>query len=197
MQAEVRRRVLECCRPLWQACSGSQARQAEVVRAAVARLYDSDDSVRRAAVGAVAGLLQAAPPLATSTATEGRGTVLSCLIHRLRDKKLGVRKEAAGQLALVMRAWVLAAAEDPGAVPSQHSLLGIPLVLCNLAVRDAELGAHVFDVVFRAGIFPAKLPPAAVAHYWALLWRQAGACASLWEGPGRYRRGWWADELVL
>ena len=93
---------------------------------------------------------------------------------RLRDKKAGVRREAASQAAAVMRAWVLAAAGGAGTAPRMEHILGIPLVLCNLAVRDPELGAHTFDVVFKSGIFPAKLPPAEVARLWALLWKQAG-----------------------
>jgi sister-chromatid-cohesion protein PDS5 len=100
--------------------------------------------------------------------------VLSCLIGRLRDKKPAVRREVATQAAAVMRAWALASAADPGSAPRIEMILGIPLVLCNLAVRDTELGAHVFDVVFRAGIFPAKLAPSDVACFWALLWKQAG-----------------------
>ena len=123
---------------------------------------------------------QAHPELAGSKATEGRGSVLACLIGRLRDKKAGVRREAASQCAAAMRAWVLASAADPGSAPRMEMILGIPLVLCNLAVRDAELGAHILDVVFRAGIFPAKLAPADVARLWALLWKQAGE----WAGEG-------------
>lgn len=117
---------------------------------------------------------QAHPELAVSKATEGRGTVLSCLIGRLRDKKAGVRREAASQAAAVMRAWVLAGAAGAGSAPRIEIIMGIPMVLCNLAVRDPELGVHTFDVVFKSGLFPAKLPPAEVAHLWSLLWKKAG-----------------------
>lgn len=231
------------------ACAGPP--QAEVIKAAVGRLFDEQESVRKAAMAAVAALLQvriatgwqqcsrvqaggllpagqlqcclhvapclpqlipaaaggacshasltccppitatsaaaqAHPELAGSKATEGRGSVLSCLLARLRDKKAGARREAASQAAAVMRAWVLASAADPSTAPRQDMILGIPLVLCNLAVRDTELGAHILDVVFRAGIYPAKLPPADVARYWALLWRQAGErLGGGWEGLGR------------
>ena len=58
-------------------------------------------------------------------------------------------------------------------------VLAVPLVICNLAVRDGELGVHVFDTVFRSGIFPAKLAPGQVAHLWALMWQQAGE--SFWR----------------
>lgn len=140
---------------------------------------------------------QAHPELAGSKATEGRGSVLSCLVARLRDKKAGARREAASQAAAVMRAWVLASTADPSTAPRQDMILGIPLVLCNLAVRDTELGAHILDVVFRAGIFPAKLPPADVARYWALLWRQAGERrGGGWEGLGRQGFDGWALRLL-
>lgn len=134
----------------------------------------------RAALPAV----QAHPELAGSRATEGRGTVLSCLIGRLRDKKAAVRREAASQAAAVMRSWVQASTTDPASAPRLEMVLGIPLVLCNLAVRDTELGAHILDVVFRAGIFPAKLAPADVARLWALLWKQAGEWKGRLQGPG-------------
>lgn len=114
--------------------------------------------------------------------------MLGCLIARLRDKKAGVQREAASQCAAVMRAWVLASAADPGSAPRMEMILGIPLVLCNLAVRDPELGAHIFDMVFRAGIFPAKLAPADVAHLWALLWKQAGERAGGAVGGSARRR---------
>lgn len=173
----MRRKVLGYLPALLKVCAGSPQRVAEVVKAAVARLADYDESVRRAATAAVAALLVAHPGLATSKHTEGRGTVLNCLGGRLRDKKLGVRREAASQCAAVMRAWVAAAAEHgPSAAPRLDLVLGIPLVLCNMAVRDPELGAHILDSVFRNGVFPARLLPADVARYWALMWRQAGAC---------------------
>jgi hypothetical protein len=194
LQTEVRRKVLEYAQPLMLACGGSTERQLEVVRAVVGRLFDVDESVRRAATAAVAALLVARPQLAASTHTEGRGSVLSCLMARLRDKKLAVRREAATHLAALTRSWaaasVGASAEEPGAAaaaaggaaagaaPSTHMVLAIPLVICNLAVRDVELGVHVFDTVFRSGIFPAKLAPGQVAHLWALMWQQAGE--SLW-----------------
>lgn len=239
--------------------SAASLSQAEVVKAAVGRLFDEQESVRKAATAAVATLLQVRcrcwgqhcqavrlgspclpahgmpmamllvccmrcgwcsnaclhrsscagaritscvlaalpltavqshPELAGSKATEGRGSVLSCLIGRLRDKKAAVRREAASQAAAVMRAWVLASAADPGSAPRIEMILGIPLVLCNLAVRDTELGTHTFDVVFRAGIFPAKLPPADVARYWALLWKQAGK-----DGRGRGGTGCCGGQL--
>ena len=185
--------MLEYAQPLMLACGGSTERQLEVVRAVVGRLFDVDESVRRAATAAVAALLAASPQLAASTHTEGRGSVLSCLMARLRDKKLAVRREAATHLAALTRSWAAASvgapAEEPGAAaagggaaagaaPSTHMVLAIPLVICNLAVRDVELGVHVFDTVFRSGIFPAKLAPGQVAHLWALMWQQAG------ESPG-------------
>lgn len=173
-QAEVRRKVLEYAGPLVDACESSEARQAAIVRAAVGRLYDVDDGVRKAAVAAVGTLLQRRPFLASSQHTEGRGQVLGCLVARLRDKKMGVRREAAAQLGSLLRCWVQLAAESPAHAPSRGAILSLPLVLCNIAVRDTELGAHIFDTIFRAGIFPPKLPPAEAARWWAAMWRQAG-----------------------
>ncbi|KAL4458690.1 hypothetical protein ABPG75_013555 [Micractinium tetrahymenae] len=173
-EAEVRRKVLEYAGPLVDACEGSEARQAAIVRAAVGRLYDVDDGVRKAAVAAVGALLQRRPGLASSQHTEGRGPVLGCLVARLRDKKMAVRREAAAQLGSLLRGWVLLAAESPAHAPPRSVILSIPLVLCNIAVRDTELGAHIFDTVFRAGVFPPKLPPAETARWWAAMWRQAG-----------------------
>ena len=181
-QAEVRRKVLGYLPALYEAVAGSPQRAAEVVKAGVARLADFDESVRRAALGAVGGLLQAHPELAASKHTEGRGTVVSCLVNRLRDKKLGVRRQAASQAAALVRAWLAAHDErGAGAAPRLDIVLGIPLVLCNMAVRDPELGAHILDGVLRGGLLPAHLPPAAAARYWALMWKGAGA----WRG----RRG--------
>jgi sister-chromatid-cohesion protein PDS5 len=174
VQATVRRKVLEAAGDLMEACAGRPQQQAEVLRAAVGRLHDPDDAVRRAAVGAVCRLLQLHPGLARSTNTDGRGPVLSLAYQRLRDKKLSVRREAASQLAALLRAWIAAAEEDPAAAPEPRVMLSLPLVVCNCAVRDPELGAHVFDTVWRAGMFPAKMAPAAVARYWAQMWFQAG-----------------------
>ncbi|KAL4420139.1 hypothetical protein ABPG77_010355 [Micractinium sp. CCAP 211/92] len=173
-EAEVRCKVLEHAGPLVDACEGSEARQAAIVQAAVGRLHDVDDGVRKAAVGAVGALLQRRPALASSQHTEGRGQVLGCLVARLRDKKMTVRREAATQLGGLLRCWVQLAAESPAHAPPRGAILSIPLVLCNIAVRDTELGAHIFDSVFRAGIFPPKLPPAEAARWWAAMWRQAG-----------------------
>lgn len=166
--------MLEHAGPLVDACEGSEARQAAIVQAAVGRLYDVDDGVRKAAVGAVGALLQRRPALASSQHTEGRGQVLGCLVARLRDKKMTARREAATQLGGLLRCWVQLAAESPAHAPPRGAILSIPLVLCNIAVRDTELGAHIFDSVFRAGIFPPKLPPAEAARWWAAMWRQAG-----------------------
>lgn len=173
-QADVRRKVLEYAPALLEACGNNSARQVAVVRAAVGRLFDVEESVRRAAVAAVGALLQSQPALASSAHTEGRGSVLNCLMMRLRDKKLAVRREAASQLAALMRAWVVVAAESPAHAPPAATILSIPLVLCSLGVRHPDLGAYVFDQVFRAGIFPSKLPPAEVARWWAAMWKQAG-----------------------
>lgn len=170
----MRRKVLEAAGDLMEACAGRPQQQAEVLRGAAGRLHDPDDAVRRAAVAAVCRLLQLHPALARSTNTDGRGPVLSLAYQRLRDKKLSVRREAASQLAALLRAWTAAAQEDPASAPEPRVMLSLPLVVCNCAVRDPELGAHVFDTVWRAGMFSAKLAPAAVARYWAQMWFQAG-----------------------
>ncbi|KAL4859210.1 Sister chromatid cohesion protein PDS5 B-B [Chlorella vulgaris] len=173
LEAEVRRKVLEAAPALMEACAGHSKRQLEVLKTAVAKLFDLDDSVRRAAAAAVCTALQQYPQLAGSTHTEGRGPVLTILFGRLRDKKLSVRREVASHLAALLRAWVLAAAESPDAAPHTRTMLSIPLALCHHAVRDQDLGSHVLDTVWRAGIFPAKLAPADVARYWAQMWFQA------------------------
>lgn len=133
-------------------------------------------------MGAVGALLQRRPGLASSQHTEGRGQVLGCLVARLRDKKMGVRREAATQLGSLLRCWVLLAGESPAHAPPRGAILSIPLVLCNIAVRDTELGAHIFDTVFRSGVFPPKLPPAGAARWWAAMWRQAGERGAGWTG---------------
>lgn len=165
--------MLEAGPALMEACAGYPKRQLEVLKTAVAKLFDLDDSVRRAAAAAVCTVLQQHPQLAGSTHTEGRGPVLTILFGRLRDKKLSVRREVASHLAALLRAWVLAAAESPDAAPHTRTMLSIPLALCHHAVRDPDLGSHVLDTVWRAGIFPAKLAPADVARYWAQMWFQA------------------------
>lgn len=139
---------------------------------------------RKAAVTAAGQLLAARPSMATWQHTQGRGTVLSCLSARGRDKKAGVRREAAAQLAALLRAWVLAAEESPAHAPAPHIIVGVALVLFNLAARDADLGAYVFDTAFRSGVFPPKLPAAQAARWWGALWKQAGEAES-WEGQGR------------
>lgn len=190
-QAEVRRKATECIAPLMEACGGHEERQLEVLRTVTEKLFDQDEGVRKAAVAAVCAVLQQHPRLAISTATNGRGRLLHCLSLRLRDKKVAVRREVASQMAALVRTWALAAAEGGsgggggstaggGASPETQTMLAIPVVLCNCGVRDPELRGHIFDTVFRAGIFPAKLAPADVARYWAQLWFQAGVLA--WAG---------------
>jgi hypothetical protein len=53
-------------------------------------------------------------------------------------------------------------------------VIQLVLVLCNLATRDADLMTYAMGPLFKAGLFPSKLPAAAQAEWWALLWQRAG-----------------------
>lgn len=179
---DVRRRVLAVCAPLAGSWGTEEGRRA-VANAVATRLQDPDERLRAAAAAALCAIAAEHPSAV-------RARHFEALVNRLRDRRLPVRKEVAGQVARLVRAWCLrleeaAAAAPPGApppdggaasgLPRRQAVVELAVGLCNLAcTRDAEVAAHIMEVVFRGGVFPARLPPAAAAAWWGAMWAVAG-----------------------
>ncbi len=78
------------------------------------------------------------------------------------------------QVTGLMRAWCMLREEDPVAtLPKRRTVAQLACGLCNLALRDLDLGSHMLDNLLRGGLFPARLSPAAAARWWVLTWKDA------------------------
>ena len=169
--AEVRHRVLSHARFLADSLPDDTQRGA-VAEAVATRLQDHEERLRAAAAAALCAIA-AEHPLAVRTAH------YEVLLNRLRDKRLGVRKEVASQISKLVKAWCLRAEDGTAARAGgvrRRFVVQLVLGLCRLAMtQDTELAAYILDDLFKTGVFPARLPPASAAGWWGLAWKEAGA----------------------
>lgn len=164
---EVRLRVISHAKSLSDSFNDAQQRS-EVAKEVALRLQDPDERLRSAAAAALCSIASEHP---SAVHTEH----IQCLILRFRDKRLSVRKEVATQVAKLIRTWSLKWEVEGGASqPRKELLINLVMGLCGLALtRDTELASYVMEDVFKGGVFPARLPAASAAAWWAQLW-QAG-----------------------
>lgn len=161
---EVRLRVIFHAKALSDSFNDAQQRS-EVAKEVALRLQDPDERLRSAAAAALCSIAAEHP---SAVHTEQ----IQSLILRFRDKRLSVRKEVAAQVAKLVRTWSLKwEAEGGASQPRKVLLINLVMGLCGLALtRDTELASYVMDEVFKGGVFPARLPAASAAAWWAQLW---------------------------
>jgi sister-chromatid-cohesion protein PDS5 len=161
---EVRLRVISHAKALSDSFNDAQQRN-EVAKEVALRLQDPDERLRSAAAAALCSIASEHP---SAVHTEQ----IQSLVLRFRDKRLSVRKEVAAQVAKLVRTWSLKWEAEGGATqPRKELLINLVMGLCGLALtRDTELASYVMDEVFKGGVFPAKLPAASTAAWWAQLW---------------------------
>lgn len=167
-RADVRMRLVGHAPALVARCR-DKGQMVSLLHSVQQRLADQDERVRATAVRAACEVL----------AVQGGGGpaagLLDAVLLRLRDKKTGVRREAASRVGRLLGEWVgQCEAGAPGA-PDRRRPLTLAIVLAGLAVRDPELGPHMLESVFSHGLFPRGLPEEAQARWWAALWQQASA----------------------
>jgi sister chromatid cohesion protein PDS5 len=161
---EVRLRVISHAKALSDSFNDAEQRS-EVAKEVALRLQDPDERLRSAAAAALCAIASEHP---SAVHTEQ----IQSLVLRFRDKRLSVRKEVAAQVAKLVRTWsVKWEAEGGASQPRKELLINLVMGLCGLALtRDTELASYVMDEVFKGGVFPARLPAASTAAWWAQLW---------------------------
>ena len=162
---EVRMRVLSHMKGLSDCCSDTAQRDG-LVKEVTLRLQDPEEKVRAAAASALCSIAADYPGVLHTLQVQQ-------LVMRLRDKRLPVRKEVALQMAKLIRTWSLRWDADGGASEARKSVLVmLAMGLCGMCLsRDTELATYIMGNLFKTGMFPTKLPSAATAQWWSLLWQ--------------------------
>lgn len=166
--ADVRMRVLSHARSLAD-CAADEEHRVKVADAVVLRLQDPEEKLRSAAAVELCGIAADHPHIMHTQQYQP-------LIQRLRDKRLPVRKEVAAQIVKLVKAWCMKLEDDSSTRGIRKEfVVNLVLGICGLTVtKDVELGAYILDDLFRAGIFPARLPAVSAARWWELVWQAGG-----------------------
>ena len=183
---KVRLRVLTHAKSLVDAASDDIHRH-RVASAAAHRLKDFDEGVRIQAASTVCSIAADHPQSVRSPEYE-------LLLSRLRDRRVNVRKNVAKDVAKLVKTWCLRWEDASGPAAHRGLVIDMALGLCTLAAsNDVELAFSILDDAFKFGVFPARLPPASLARWWAQAWAsgsptQRGALTALLRGKCELQR---------
>ncbi|KAI5081142.1 hypothetical protein GOP47_0004325 [Adiantum capillus-veneris] len=159
---EVRLAMIDCAKDCLRAHpSGNEA--AEVLAALDDRILDSEEATRLRTVMVVC-------ELAKQNHSWVPISLLKHIAERLRDKKVGVRKEAFYRLADVYKAYATKCYEGSSSVDDQLEWIPGKLLRCCYDKDVKEFRPAGLELVFAEKLFPRQLSVSERARHWVAMY---------------------------